>query len=276
MRLYVRRRRAPRNGDATAPGSLASKMRSADSRLGSREVQMKAIILGMTVLALAAIATAAGAAEPISEQEAQTLPPAVVVDRTFDLLGEVTTLSPNTQHLGPRLGYTLVTRPRPAGRFCRADWMRPEFDPPLALGADMERKGRVVGFSAGQVFAIADGRDCAALTPFDGFFSAPGDIDATWGYLLLERTIAEAGKGRLPVDCDPAFLPAGVKTCGEFLAGMKAGEVRGIDPCRERLEPRPAATCYVYSMRDVSLQIAAAAPGGGPVVHVAIQPLPVS
>lgn len=237
---------------------------------------MKAIILGATMLALAVPVTGAGAAEPISEREAETLPRPVVIDRTFDLLGEVTTLSPNTQHLGPRLGYTLVTKPRPAGRFCRADWMRPEFDPPLALGEDIDRKGRVVGFSAGQVFAPADGRDCAALTPFDGFFSAPGEVDATWGYLLLERTLVEAGKGKLAVDCDPAFLPAGVKTCREFLVGMKAGEVRGIDPCRERLEPRPAATCYVYSMRDVSLQIAAAAPGGGPIVHVAIEPLPVA
>lgn len=237
---------------------------------------MKAIILGMAVLTLAGLCGSAGAAEPISEREAQTLPPAVVIDRTLDLLGETTTLSPNTQHLGPRLGYTLVTRPRPAGRFCRADWMTPQFDPPLGVGADIDRKGRVVGFSAGQLFALADGRDCATLAPVEGFFSAPSEVDATWGYLLLERTIVEAGKGRLPVDCDPAFLPAGVKTCRDFLTGMKAGEVRGIDPCRERLEPRPAAACYVYSMRDVSLQIAAAAPGGGPVIHVSIQPLPVS
>lgn len=236
---------------------------------------MKAIVFGAALLMAAISATGAAAAEPISERDAQTLPPAVVIDRTLDLLGEVTTLSPNTQHLGPRLGYTLVTKPRPAGRFCRADWMRPEFDPPLALGEDIDRKGRVVGFSAGQVFALADSRDCTTLAAFDGFFSAPSEVDATWGYLLLERTIAEAGKGRLPVDCDPAFLPAGVKACREFLASMKAGEVRGIDPCRERLEPRPAAACYVYSMRDVSLQIAAAAPGGGPVVHVSIQPLPV-
>lgn len=245
---------------------------------------MKRDVVTFVVVALAiAVSSPAGSAEPLSLREAETLPPEVVSQRVMDQLADVLVVDSRPPPLAPRVGFSLVSKPRPTSvhGFCRVDFLRPEFDPPLGNGPTLDRGGRAVGFRAGQMFAYvgdpsAGGRDCSKLDPLGGaFFVAQSEWLAEGGYDLLGRAISSAESGRFPVTCDRDSLWERPSSCSSALAGIKLGQLGSIEACQLEVS-RPSDACYIYSVGSFIVHIVGRrGDREQAVVRVKLEPMPV-
>ena len=233
---------------------------------------MRGLLLAMLVMMAPA---AALATEPLSEQDIQTLPEDVVIGRTLDQLGEIMGLKPSYLPIGgPRSGFVLVTRPRAtsATGICRADMLRPEFEPGLGVGEEIDRKALAVGFTADSLFAeLKPGQACADLDPLArGFFVADTAYMARWTLDMLRKAIAGAPRKAFPIDCDRENWRQ--RTCAKVLAEVRLDRLWGVRRC----DPVKAGVCLTLSIDDMILTLEGNAENGWTILRAKMIPAPVS